>query len=486
MSGPDYRNEQLLVSYILHNPKKIHDVNTNHFIAKDSIAIAEAIKEHNEKGLEFSFDTLTNLARKHHETIDPSILKGIYEEYNDFTNLEEHKALQSDAYLKEIVQHELFAKINAITKKSGPIEREKLAGYLDQVRSIVSGNNEDKDVYSTSEWMDLHRKGDSDRQNDKYPKTTGYPTLDRKMKRPFMAGDFMTTAAPPGMGKSIFTMNVIYQLVTKGYNVLSLNTEMGEVANADRLIGLVANLPHDDIIKRDRDPRISALIEKGREQISTIPNLLYSSQESLYLDDVDRMLSRAKEKFMDLGTWNFDNPYMVVTIDLFDLLLDIKKKTPDEIGLAVDDFHRILKKHKINGLPYVAGNLVTQINENMFRDRAFRNKFDSPDDLNDLVFTAYDIHGASAYNQRSRIITTLSRPAHLKTLFFPEDAAHWENDPKENYILVNIAKNNYGPVGTVKFWFNTKTGKISPVVEGYDNPPQIEQERPTRKIRNIG
>lgn len=471
----DYLNEKLLISYLLHNTNKLHEVNTDEFIAKESKAIVEAIKEYNQKDLSFSFSTLTALARKHDETIDFSLIESIYNTYQDFTNLSYHQTLQSDIYLKNVVQNNIFETIYSDTKKQGKLDRDKLLKNLDKVKTIVSDHSDQKSFYTTTEWMDLHRRGDQDRQNDKFPKTSGYPTLDRKMGSSFLAGDFVTTAAPPGMGKSIFTMNMIYQWITKGYPVLSLNTEMGEVVNADRLIGLVGGIPNNEIIKRDRSEEVSILIEKTRQTISSIPNLFYSSQESLYIDDIDRMISLAKEKFMDLGVWNHKNPYMILTLDLFDLLLDIKRKSPDEIGKAIDDFHRMLRKHKINGLPYVAGDVVTQIGENLFRDTSFRNRFSTPDDLDNFVFTAFDIFGSSAFNQRTRLMFTLSRPSHLKTLFFPEESVRWEEDPKENYIIVNIAKNNYGGVGTVKFWFNPKTGKISPIVENYN-----DQERLTR------
>lgn len=463
----DYLNEKLLISYILHNTSKLYEINTKELIAKESKAIIKAIEEFNENKLEFSFSTLTALARKYEETIDISLIENIYKTYSDFTNLEHHKKLQSDYYIKNIVQQDIFEKIYSQTKKQGELNKPELLKNIDKVRLILSDKSEDKTIYSSEEWMDLHRRGDFDRQNDKFPKTSGYPTLDRKMSRPFLAGDFITTAAPPGMGKSIFTMNMIYQWITKGYPVLSLNTEMGEVVNADRLIGLVGGIPNSEIIRRDRPEEVSVLIEKTRQKIASIPNLFYSSQESLYIDDIDRMISLAKEKFMDMGIWNHENPYMVITLDLFDLLLDIKRKSPDEIGKAIDDFHRMLRKHKINGLPYVAGNVVTQIGENLFRDTSFRNRFSTPDDLDNFIFTAYDIFGSSTFNQRSRVILTLSRPSHLKTLFFPEEAVRWEEDPKENYIIVNVAKNNYGNAGTVRFWFNPKTGMISPIVEEY-------------------
>lgn len=484
----DYRNEQILVSYVLHNLNKLYEIDSGLFVSPKTKAIYAACKETNEKQLAFSFDTLTSIAVKSYPSIGPNDIQTIYDNYSDFQNLDYHLQLQKDYYLKEVDLPKIFEDIHVEQKKKGGrVNRDFLITKLNSAISIINSDaGSDLDILSSSEWMDVHRRGDEARQKDLHPKSIGWSTLDKLIKQPMLAGEITTIAAPSGMGKSIFVLNVIYNLIRRNTPVLSINTEMGAVTNADRFIGLWGNIQSDSIIQRNRSQAITDKIEATRQEISKNNYIHYKSKRSLYISDIDKMIYRTKEKMMDLKAWDFENPYMVVTLDLFELLLDIKMKDANLLAKAVDDLHRMLEKHTINENPYVSFLIVTQIGETLFRDTSFRKRFKTMDDLDDFTFSVEDIYGSSGFTQRSRTVLTLSRPQQLKRKFFPMEAETL--DPQDDQIYVNSGKSTHGGIGVCKMWFNTETGKMHPVSnEPYSpnttNNEQLNEPNVVRRVK---
>lgn len=481
----DYRNEQLLVSYVLHNPSKLHEVDPGLFVSPISKAVYHACKETVDKSLTFNFDTLTSIARTVYAPLGPEDTKMIFDSFSEFENLNHHIELQKNQYLKKVELHKILEDIHVEQSKKGKVNEDFLKKSFQKGLSILDGQNKGPEILSAKGWMDKHRQGDEARQRDLKPKTIGWKLLDNLIKRPLQAGEITTVAAPPGMGKSIFILNAIRNLVSKETPVLSINTEMGEVANADRFIALWGGITTDSIIQRGRSESVSAKIESIRKEIELNPYIEYCSEESLFLSDFDKMILQAKERFMDTGVWDNDNPYMVVTLDLFELLMDIKVKDTGTLSRVIDDMHRIIKKHTINGLPFVALVIVTQVGENLFRDTSFKKQFKTMDDLNDFTFTVADIYGTAGFSQRSRTVILLTRTIVLKRYWFAKEAETL--DPNEDIMLINVGKNNHNRTGVLPMWFNDETGVLMPRPQNAPYVPSVTnseaKEEPKKIIR---
>lgn len=476
----DYQNEQVLLSYILHNPQKINEFDEDHFISPVSEAIVKAVKQIKEEDLAFEFTTITSYARKHYDNVESSFAKDLYDNVTEFENIEKVKELQYDSYRKKKVLSRALEDLHVLSSKKGKLDVNKAITNLDTVRNIIGGETyNSKLFYTASELMDVHEEADKLRLNDKVPKSFGWSAVDAIIGKPFQPGEVTTIAAPPGMGKSIITLNVIERHLRRGTPILSFNTEMGDLPNGDRLIGIWGGMNTEEILKRNRTSQTQKEMNEIRNEIRKVPNLHYSGTESLYISDIDRAISLSKEQFMDTGVWNHENPYMIVTLDLFELLLDIPYKKQELLAKAMDDFFRVIKKHKINGMPFASGAIVTQIGENIFRDNNFRKQFKTMEDLDNFVFTSDQIFGSSIFTQRSRTVITLSRIIQLKKMFFPIESKVL--DDKQDIILLNVAKNNHKDIGVVPLWFNKNTGKSAPIPK-YFNKNTNEEEQQTRRI----
>lgn len=478
----DYRNEHLLISYILHDTSRLHEIDPGLLISPVAKSIYHACKETLDKELVFNFETLTSIGRTVYPVLGPDDIKLVYDSFSEFENLQHHIDLQKNQYLKKVELPKILEDIHVEQSKKGKISEEYLRRSFQKGLSILDSQTKGPQILSSREWMDVHRQGDEARQKDTKPKTTGWTVLDNLIKRPLQAGEITTIGAPPGMGKSIFVLNAIRNLVSKETPVLSINTEMGEVVNADRFIALWGGITTDSIIQRNRPMIVYNKIEEIRKDIDLNPYIQYCSEESLYIADFEKMIKQVTEYYKDNHVWNHENPYIVITLDLFELLLDIKVKDTTTMSRVVDELNRIVKSHKINGLPFIALVLVTQVGENIFRDTNFRKQFKTMDDLDTFSFTTADLYGTSGFTQRSRTVILLTRTLALKRYWFPKEAETL--DANMDIMLVNVGKNNHNRTGILSMYYNDEVGTLDPVTKEKPYTPLITntQDAEPKKI----
>ena len=461
---PKYQNianESLLGAYGLKHLNQIHKLDETKFQSPVISSIIKACKKLKDDKLDFSLDTIYTVAKDYYNDITFPAIKDLYEAEYTFANIDEHIKILENDYVKHVVSRQLIEGVIVDSRKKGILDVTEFIGKIDRLKNILQNEQtETKHAISSKEWMDRHTKADELRKNDLRRKTTGYPSLDRIIERPMEPEDYMTVAGMTGSGKSLFTLNMIKKWVDMGICVLSINTEMGEFTNADRFIAMNGNIPIKQLISRKRDSVIEQKIKESKEYIATKKNLAYLSHESLSLNDIDKLIGQATETFIENGSMDPNNPYMIVTLDLFELLLDIPTKKNTEIAAAADGFFRILKKHKLSNMSYVSGVIVTQLNENIFREGNVKKTFKEPSDFDNFTFSIESIQGSSGISQRSRVVLTVSRPKYLKKKFFPEleDVIDLDDD----LFLVNIAKNNHGGLGMDSMATDNKTLRIEP------------------------
>lgn len=453
-------NESLIASYVLNNYNTNNNEIKSYYFQDDSlkniIECIESIKS-NDKIVISNSESLIDLimveGSKLSKKLDIIKIKDIKSLYNNFSNIDYNISILKSDYSKNIVSKNLITSLISKTSSAGIIDSKVLLKDIEEIQKELL--NEDINIFSTSEdLVNKYYKLLEDRSNPDKSKSIGFKVLDDKITRPGAEKEITILAALRGVGKSGFRQTLENNLIHKGIPVVSFSLEMSEASTMDRYVTMKTNLPMMQLNKNSKnaiqDEKVIRVLNELRER----KNYLFTDLSDLSFDKLDSALYKAKDIFRERGVLQQDEDYMVITIDVLNMVSDFKDQEPRTILQAMDKLHNIVKKHKVHCIG------VVQINETKLRGGKI---YKEPEELDNYRPNLEDIYGGSGYAQRARVVLLLNRPKFLKERFFPDMQEIWEAEP--DVLQIHCAKQNDGELFLQNFIFDGERMRILPFVE---------------------
>jgi replicative DNA helicase len=444
---PSIEEDELYVlSYIKNNPDSIIHIKQTEFKTKNAKEI---------------YGVLSELIEKKTQTFTPEIIQkynvNIQKDYID--KLFSTTVVSEDIFkesIKNIKDYKIKLHIGTtveqfltqITKK-GDLNYDTIRSLSDDILSNALKLTEDNIISDTSVLMDNYRNTIQSRQEGFGKKSFGFSVIDSICVRPAAPGEMSTIVGMKGSGKSLLALCIENALINSRVCVLSINLEMTEESNMDRLISIRKNIPLTDLL--DPTEEVMSDIEKGIEDLSKVKNFVYYSDYQMTLAELDTSISKAKQIFKDRGVLPADG-YMIVKIDLTEQIEELSGKAGTELKVGVNRLLQLAKKHNIHIIN------VLQSNENLFRAGK---RFSTPEACDSFSIQPEDVEGGSVYAARSRIVFAVNRPLLLKKRFFPERNEEWELE--NDFLWVNCVKQNDSPnLSRTPFVFGGNSFRIFP------------------------
>lgn len=451
----EHENELYVISYYLNNYECVS--NFNYELFQDNVLrnIAICLQEMRELNLQFDDNTLRLLLSKKNIDIPQEKILEIKTKYkNDYLNIEYHiKQLKSN-YNKKVVSKNLIETLLNKVNGNEYLTSESIIRVLDNIRRRLI--DDESSYFCTSEDLVSRYYKELDERAKKYKKrTSGFSVLDEKLSRPGAPKEIRIIAALRGSGKSIFAQTTVNRLLDRGIPCVYFSIEMSEESIVDRYVTSYTGIP---IKKLNSDSERYSNDNKVMDSLNNLANkknFLFSDRSDWDFDKIDVALYEAKEHFRKNEIFKEDE-YMVCVFDVLNMILDFGDQSPMTILLAMDKFHRLVKKHEVHAIG------IVQLNENKLRSRNFR----EPSELDSFRPNLEDIYGASAYAQRAREVAILHRPKFLKERLFPHLIEHFGYEP--DILEYHCVKQNDGPLFFEKFDFDGSRMTIYPIVDKED------------------
>jgi replicative DNA helicase len=310
-------------------------------------------------------------------------------------------------------------------------------------------------VFLTSEdLVDRYYDTLMDRDDPRKKKSIGFKVLDKNITRPGAPKEITIFAALRAVGKSTFRQIIENNLINKGTPVVSFSLEMSEESTMDRMVSSKTNIPMIDLNKQSKKQINDSRLKRALKDFKTKKNFLFTDRSDFSFEKIDAALYKAKEIFRKNGTFDkIGEEYMVITIDVLNMVSDFGSQEPTDILKAMDKLHNLVKKHNVHCIG------IVQINETKLRGGKI---WKNPEDLNHYRPNLEDIYGGGGYGQRARVVGILHRPKALKERMFPEMQEIW--DAEEDILEFHCVKQNDGILFLQKFIFDGEKMRISPLI----------------------
>lgn len=450
-------NEQYVVSYLMHKPEMAASINMDYFIHPTSRLIALCVKEMYMRQLDFSLDTLLVVIRERgYSNFQPQILYDIFNGYEDFTNANYHLQVLHSDWTKHVLKEQAFEDILVKISSGGLVKTDEIQSTVEKLYYQVMALSDINQIYTPEELAKKHTRVMERRNAGEVSRSIGLYYLDELLTKPAAPGEITLIVGQKGTGKSITLKTIENGLLNLNIPVLSFNFEMSDESSMDRLLCIRENISIRTLQRKDLEtsnPREWYRVQTALKNFAKIRHYKFVCEPSLKFADIDRIIYEFKYSLKSQGLLPEDD-YIVTTFDLLSMVRDFKRKTWDDIEMAMDELNILVKKQRCHAIGLV------QANENKFREGGKIIK--NPNDLDYYKVGLEDIKGGAAYAERARVVVSLNRPLYLKKLFFPEKPEIWENE--EDLIYMNVLKQNDGNLGSVvcRFDDNFRMGKVNP------------------------
>ncbi len=280
---------------------------------------------------------------------------------------------------------------------------------------------------------------------------TGYEPLD-KLTRGWNPGQLIVIGARPSVGKTAFTLNLLYNVAKEKKPVIFFSLEMKAVSIEMRLLELASDLTSDEINRMDfaqnSTPDRLVVNVKSKEESAKVSKLQSGmnllAEMPFYIDEnpgttVDDIAAKCRKliKGQNINA-------SLVAIDYLGLIEPSKKSAGDSRTNQVAEISRSLKKlaNELE-IPIIA---LSQLS----RDSAKRGTDHKP------ILT--DLRDSGALEQDADMVFFLYRPDYFgddkkEDGGAPQPQEEEEHNPISSVDLL-IAKNREGALGEVKFVFD--------------------------------
>lgn len=444
-------NEQKLVCYFMHNPKETLGFDEKFFLHGASKAIFRGVREIAERELHFDLDTLLVLAQRDFKPTTFELIDGIFNKFDNFQNVDFVKDTLRDDYFKFNLKTRIFKELWPKAIQADSLSVEDVRRFAESLIVDISESNGTRVFLTTEELVDTHKKVIEDRDYGVVQRTMGFAKLDKALTRPAAPEEITLIAAQKGAGKSIFLKTIENMLINRGVCVISLNLEMSQASNMDRLLCIRNGYTLPDLNQQNMDPEFKRRVMSNLDEIRSIKNFVYSPESTMAPARLRSAIKMGKLILKQNGVLPKDE-YVVVAIDSLDMFEGFND--PSDIKKNIDIVAKAIRDENAHCIALV------QLNEDKIRGQ----RFSDPDDIDKIRFTYFDIYGGSYYAARARTVITLNRPKQLRIQLFPEFEEKWRH---ENDVLqAVISKQNDGAVsGFLNFAFDGPGVRITQMAE---------------------
>lgn len=444
---PSVEEDELYVlSYILKHTDKITEIKEKELKSKQAQEFYNTISELIEKGTkEFS----SSIIQKYNVNIPDEFINKVFSTSEVSEQIFKDSIKNIKDYSTKIIIGNTVEKFLTQTTKKGDLHYNTIRDLSDNILSNALKLTEDNIISDTSVLMNNYRKTIQARKDGIGKRTFGFSVLDNLCVRPAAVGEMTTIVGMKGSGKSLLALCIENALINSKVPVLSINLEMTEESNMDRLVSIRKNISLETLL----DPTEQDLeeIEDGIRDIEKIPHYYYYTDYQMTLADLDVAISKAKQKFKEVGVLPADG-YIIVKIDLTEQIEELSGKAGTDLKQGVNRLLQLCKKHGIHIIN------VLQSNENLFRGGK---RFSTPEACDSFTIQVEDVEGGSVYAARSRVVFAVNRPLLLKKRFFPERNEEW--DLSIDILFANIVKQNDSPnLGRTPFVFGSNSFRLFP------------------------
>jgi hypothetical protein len=433
--------EEEIISYFYKNQKEVFRVEEKYFFDITCKLLYWCIKEISTTEYICDIHLLYDYAKKKKVNIDKKEIERIVNTEITHKNIDLLFTSIKDFY----IENEILKKVETIASKTlnkKELDREGIKELSIILSKDISSLGDNAGLFNTQEIADKYRAEQEKRESGIKIRSLGYKEIDQFVTRPAAEEEMTVLVGLKGMGKSIFKLCQINNLLNQGICVVAFEPEMPMMSNIDRWISVRSGVSTYELLKKDKDQKLKNRIEKELRRIESLPNFIYYEDASLNIYKILDLTHKAKQIFRDRGVLPNDE-YIFESFDTFDMLEDFEDADPKKIKANINKFHRlVVRPEKIHAY------LLWQGNENKLRSGKM---FKNPDDLDYYRIGVEDIEGGAAIASKARLVMSLNRPVQMKKMLFSERMEEWNMERD----LLNIAgvKQNDGNLFFTQFSF---------------------------------
>jgi len=421
-------DEKYVLHYILKNPKEHFIIDKEDFISNNGKKVYNTFFDcFNNLGIQ-TFDR--RVIQKNCPSIDIEYLNSIFDKQNQDLNLIKSCIKNIKDYKVKLHIGETVEKFLVSTTSKGELNYDTIRGLADGILYNSIKLDDDKTVRTFEDLCNTYEETLEKRENGLNKRTYGFNVIDKMLMRPAAAGEMTTVFGMKGSGKSLLVKCMENVLVNKGVCVISVNLEMVEESNMDRLMSMETNLSLEELLSDNKSEETKQIIKDNIETKRKRKNYAYYAEPIMTLSDLDAFIYKCKQKFKEAGVLPEDG-YCVLTTDLTEQIEELSGKAGTELKPGVNRLLQITKKHNIHTI------CTLQSNENIFRSGK---SFASPEACDSFTLQPEAVEGGSVYAARSRIVMAINRPLTLKRRFFPAREEEWNLET--DIVFCSIVKQN--------------------------------------------
>lgn len=445
--------EKYILSHILRKPTDYALISEADLISSQAKHFYRAIDELYNKQNINRFDI--NLLRKTNVYLEENYV-------NDIFNIRLKGEENLKTCIKKVMDYSIKMTIGSTVEKflmettlSGDLNYDTITSLANDIISNTIKLGDNSLIKTYADMAEDYKKVLEKRKIGEGKRSLGFKSIDRIVIRPGAPGEMTTLFGMKGSGKSLLAKCIEMMLVNLGVCVVSINLEMTEESNMDRLVSIPSNFSLSQLLDESflQEEEAVKIIYDILEDLSKKKNYIYISAIEMSLIDLDKLLYKCKLKFKELGVLPEDE-YMFLTSDLTEQIEELSGKQGTELKPGVNKLLKLCKKHKIHKMN------ILQSNENIFRAGK---TFSTPEACENFTLQPESVEGGSVYAARSRVVLAVNRPLLLKRRYFPQQQEEW--DLETDLLWLNVVKQNDAPVGRTPFVFSSNSFRLIPYVD---------------------
>jgi replicative DNA helicase len=239
-----------------------------------------------------------------------------------------------DQLVKSITNYEMEKFILATADKVGDINFEDVMEHLRGIMNKNVPRNLGVDVTEVQKMIKIIRHDVTEKIS------SGMAPLDKMVYGGWGTNEIAIFMAPPGRGKSFALLNMMYNAMLTGKNVLYVTLELSEKAVAKRLYSRIAYASRKDMLDEET-------IAKSANKFFTLAKargrIIYYSSKSLTVEGLENLIEQYK--------FYFDFTPDLLIVDYLDLLAprqsDYKSEYRQKLRSITDDLRSIALRRGI-------------------------------------------------------------------------------------------------------------------------------------------
>jgi replicative DNA helicase len=358
-------------------------------------------------------------------------------------HLKTYAGLLQDACMRRAMKKESLATIGLCDKPQG-LKYEEIANmnqaqfFKLQSMGVSTINNPQNSEESVKTLLDLIEKNKS---NEFYGVKAGFREID-EFPITFKPKNFIVIGGRAGMGKTAFSLQLLINFIYNKKNVLFLSIEMPKEEITARLIGILSDIPFDNVLSGNYSNYEDKLM-----QLAHATKIVKQSM-NFYLHDgsMNLMIIRNKILYVSRELLKLNKKLDLVIVDylqIIDPVISMGANKTAELDAISSGLAKLARDFD---LPVIA---LAQLNRNVEHRE---NK--------EPVMS--DLKGCGTIEQDANCIMMLYREEYYN-----------KETPKKNVMTVNIIKNRAGRTGAVALGFKAEKGLF-----------EIQENR-NKKLQNI-